>query len=64
LYARHIVWQKGVFRVDYRQCRCSPPFASLRLGRTSVFMTLWHTHTTTKYPKPAKLTIWLVIQKV
>jgi hypothetical protein len=36
---------------------------------TSVFMTLWHTHTlihdiTTKYPKPAKLTIWLVIQKV
>jgi hypothetical protein len=23
LYARHIVWQKGVFRVDYRRCRCS-----------------------------------------
>jgi hypothetical protein len=69
LYARHIVWRKGVFRVDYRQCRCSPPFASLRLCRTSVFMTLWHTHTsihdiTTKYPKPAELTIWLVIQKV
>jgi hypothetical protein len=37
--------------------------------RTSVFMTLWHTHTsihniTTKYPKSAKLIIWLVIQKV
>jgi hypothetical protein len=37
--------------------------------RTSVFMTLWRTHTlihdiTTKYPKPAELTIWLVIQKV
>jgi hypothetical protein len=36
--------------------------------RTSVFITLWHTHTsihdiTTKYPKPAELTIWLVIQK-
>jgi hypothetical protein len=36
--------------------------------RTSVFMTLWPTHTsihdiTTKYPKPAELTIWLVIQK-
>jgi hypothetical protein len=36
---------------------------------TSVFMTLWHTLTsihdiTTKYPKPAELTIWLVIQKV
>jgi hypothetical protein len=37
--------------------------------RTLVFMTLWHTLTsihdiTTKYPKPAELTIWLVIQKV
>jgi hypothetical protein len=37
--------------------------------RTSVFMTLWHTlasihDITTKYPKPAELTIWLVIQKV
>jgi hypothetical protein len=36
---------------------------------TSVFMTLWHTHTsihdiTTKYLKPAELTIWLLIQKV
>jgi hypothetical protein len=40
-----------------------------RVCRTSVFMTLWHTLTsihdiTTKYPKPAELTIWLVIQKV
>jgi hypothetical protein len=36
--------------------------------RTSVFMTLLHTYTSihdiTKYPKPAELTIWLVIQKV
>jgi hypothetical protein len=37
--------------------------------RTSVIMTLWPTHTsihdiTTKYPKPAELTTWLVIQKV
>jgi hypothetical protein len=36
---------------------------------TSVIMTLWHTHTSihdikTKYPKPAELTIWLVIQKL
>jgi hypothetical protein len=40
-----------------------------RKCRTSVFMTLWPTHTsihdiTTKYPKPTELTIWLVIQKV
>jgi hypothetical protein len=27
LYARHIVWSKGVYRVDYRRCRCSPPCA-------------------------------------
>jgi hypothetical protein len=37
--------------------------------RTSVIMTLWHTHTlihdiTTKYPKPTELTTWLVIQKL
>jgi hypothetical protein len=36
---------------------------------TSVIMTLWPTYTlihdiTTKYLKPAKLTIWLVIQNV
>jgi hypothetical protein len=53
-------------------CRLLPFFECYNWGRecrTSVFMTLWHTHTsihdiTTKYPKPAKLTIWLVIQKV
>jgi hypothetical protein len=49
-----------------------PFFECYNWGRkccTSVFMTLWHTYTsihdiTTKYPKPAELTIWLVIQKV
>jgi hypothetical protein len=40
LYARHIVWWKGVFRVDYRWCRCSPPFASLQLSRGGISLTL------------------------
>jgi hypothetical protein len=54
----------GWSRLSGKWCR------RLRHGcRTSVFMTLWHTLTsihdiTTKYPKPAELTIWLVIQKV
>jgi hypothetical protein len=47
----------------------SNPQQRLSYCCTSVIMTLWPTHTwihdiTTKYPKPAELTIWLVIQKV
>jgi hypothetical protein len=39
LYAsRHIVWRKGVYRVDYRQWRCSPPFASLQVSRGGILL--------------------------
>jgi hypothetical protein len=49
-----------------------PFFERYNWGRkccTSVIMTLWPTHTsihdiTTRYPKPAEVTIWLVTQKV
>jgi hypothetical protein len=59
----------SVERVNIR--RLLPFFERYNWGRecrTSVFMTLLHTYTSihdiTKYPKPAELTIWLVIQKV
>jgi hypothetical protein len=60
----------SVERINIR--RLLPCFECYNWGRecrTSVFMTLLPTHTsihdiTTKYPKPAELTIWLVIQKV
>jgi hypothetical protein len=53
-------------------CQLLPFFECYNWGcqcHTSVIMTLWPTHTlkhdiTTKYPKPAKLMKWLVIQKL